>query len=177
MNTRTRTALVGLALCLALTVFALPANADRVRIGGLILQDQAYQGNCCWTSCLKATIEKGPCEAGTFTINVSGLGFCQKAYMYIILDGTQMIAWRQLERNGAFLIPVPSIYNNGQGTLHLGYQTVVVILSSAKLFDVAGQFETVGAHNFLWYTCCGFLSVKQIILYTRDCCFCCCCNH
>jgi hypothetical protein len=169
-----RCLVVSLALVLVLTAVAW---AGSVQIGDFVLQDQANQG--CWKSCLDATITKGPCEAGTFVINVRGLGFCQTAYMYVVVDGNQLIAWRQILRNGDFLIPVPSRYNDGKGTFHLGYQTVVLVLSTTRLFNVAGQYETLGSCNFLGYPPCGFVTIKSFSLYTRDCCQpCCfpCCN-
>jgi hypothetical protein len=164
---------VSLALVLVLTAVTW---AGSVQIGDFTLQDQANQG--CWRSCLDATITKGPCETGTFTLTVRGLGLCEQAYWYIILDGNQLISWRQIQRNGDFLIPVPSRYNDGQGTFHLGYQTVTLILSTTRLFGIAGQYETLGSWNFLGYPRCGFVAIESFSLFSKDCCqrccFCCC---
>jgi len=175
MNSKMKRCLV-VSLLVAVLVLTVVATANSVPIGDFVLQDQANQG--CWRSCLYTTITKDPCETGTFVVNVKGLGFCEQAYWYIILDGNQMISGRQIQRNGDFIVPVPSRYNDGRGTFHLGYQTVTLILSSTRLFNVAGQYETLGSWNFLGYPPCGFVTIKSFSLYTKNCCqtccFCCC---
>jgi len=158
---------VALAFLLVLSAYAL---ANQVRIGDLVLQDKGV--GCC-APLPQISISQVPCKTGQLYIDVSCLGYCQEAWIYFIVDGNLLVNALKIHQNGCYSMVVVSRYNEGH--LRLGWQTITIVLSSKKLFDVSAQYGLLGQNNFLGYSFCDFVVVRQASLLIKQCYQPCCC--
>jgi len=148
---------------------SLVVAANSAWVGDLVLQDKRI--GCCPLPGL--SISRSLSDADTFCVSVTRLCCANEAWLYLIVDGNLVIDVKKIHCGGCYALTVPSRYN--QGHLRFGCQTVTVVLSTTKLFDLPGRYGLVGQSNFLGYACCDAIAVRQATFMTRACCQSCCC--